>query len=129
MLNRPGTHKLTSLSCIGLTVALAPHLLPECAHARAQLIRASIANHTGNALLPLPPRPTIYAYGTVVLSQQASLLSQLPQLVPGDGALSDLPLPMEEYGQQCAPKPPCLNLNLSLVKNGGSVSLRLTVGG
>ena len=51
----------------------------------------------------MPPRPTIYAYGTVVLSQQASLLSQLPQLVPGDGALSDLPLPMEEYGQQCAP--------------------------
>ena len=70
-----------------------------------QLIRASIANHTGNAVLPLPPRPSIHAYGTVTLSQQASLLSQLPQLVPGDGTLSDLPLPMEEYGQQCAPTP------------------------
>ncbi|KAK9821791.1 hypothetical protein WJX81_004092 [Elliptochloris bilobata] len=65
-----------------------------------ELIRASIANHTGNAVLPMPPRPTIHAYGSVALTQQASLLSQLPQLVPGDGILSDLPLPMEEYGQQ-----------------------------
>jgi hypothetical protein len=68
-----------------------------------QLIRASLLNHTGNALLPTPPRPTIWPYGTVTLTQQASLLSQLPQLVPGDGTLSNLPLPMEEYGQQCAP--------------------------
>jgi len=67
-----------------------------------QLIRASLLNHTGNALLPTPPRPTIWPYGTVTLTQQASLLSQLPQLVPGDGTLSNLPLPMEEYGQQCA---------------------------
>lgn len=95
--------KLSSLSLRQCNSCAASELLSERAHALAQLIRASIANHTGNALLPMPPRPTIYAYGMVTLSQQASLLSQLPQLVPGDGALSDLPLPMEEYGQQCAP--------------------------
>lgn len=39
-------------------------------------------------------------YGTVKLTQQASLLSQLSMLTPGTGAYTEYPLPMEEFGQQ-----------------------------
>ncbi len=72
--------------------------------ARAQLLRAAIAEHTGRDPPALPPPPRLAAYGAVPLRQRAPLLSQLPAWFPGGGLPSDTPLVMEEYGQQCAPQ-------------------------
>ena len=68
-----------------------------------QLLRAAIAQHTGQQPPPMPPPPPIKAYGVVELEEQAPLLSQLPLWFPGGGLPSDTPLAMEEYGQQCGP--------------------------
>ncbi|BDA51062.1 probable beta-galactosidase [Coccomyxa sp. Obi] len=62
-------------------------------------IRELIEKHIGYDLPPVPPRPRIEAYGEVTLSQQATLLSQLGNLVIGPGIYSETPEPMEEYGQ------------------------------
>lgn len=64
-----------------------------------QAIRRSIEAHTGQKLPTPPTPPRIKAFGRVDLTQRATLLSQLPQLYPGDGITSELPLIMEEYGQ------------------------------
>ena len=65
-----------------------------------QLIRATIQAFTNVTPPEGPPPPRIEAYGDVALSQQGSLLSQIPKLVVGTGIYSKTPLPMEEYGQQ-----------------------------
>jgi beta-galactosidase len=66
----------------------------------AQAIRDAIEAQTGVKAPTPPPRPRIVAYGTVNLTQQATLFSQLDVLAPGTGAYADAPLPMEEYGQR-----------------------------
>ena len=66
----------------------------------AQLIRAVIQAATNVTPPDAPPPPQIEAYGDVALTQQGSLLSQVPKLVAGAGIYSKTPLPMEEYGQQ-----------------------------
>lgn len=65
-----------------------------------QAVRSAIAKVTGITPPEAPPRPRIVGYGSVKLTQQASLLSQIRSLTPGTGAYSETPLPMEEYGQQ-----------------------------
>lgn len=68
------------------------------------MIRAAIAQQTGEEPPePLPP-PRMHAYGAVDLYERARLLSQIKYLYPGEGITSEAPLIMEEYGQACAHK-------------------------
>eukprot|EP00887_Chlorella_sp_A99_P001001 scaffold5.g1001.t1 len=63
-------------------------------------LRELIANHTGVAPPPVPPRPAIRAYGPVALNSSAALFDALPALWSGEGILDEAPQPMEEYGQR-----------------------------
>jgi hypothetical protein len=65
-----------------------------------QVIREVIARHTGAQLPPIPPPPTIHAYGDVVLGEPVLLFDALPALYAGDGIFTRAPEPMEEYGQR-----------------------------
>lgn len=64
-----------------------------------QGIRKAIVAHTNWTLPDPPPPPRIQAYGDVALTQQGTLLDHIPDLAPGMGSYSQVPLPMEEYGQ------------------------------
>lgn len=64
-----------------------------------QGIRNAIMAHTNQTLPDPPPQPRIVAYGDVALTQQATLLDSLDDLFPGLGIYSQVPMPMEEYGQ------------------------------
>ena len=64
-----------------------------------QGIRNAIMAHTNQTLPDPPPQPRIAAYGDVALTQQATLLDSLDDLFPGLGIYSQVPMPMEEYGQ------------------------------
>ncbi len=67
-----------------------------------QGIRAAIIAHNNATLPDPPPRPRIVAYGNVALTQQGTLLDHIPELFPGKGIYSQVPQPMEDYGEGCA---------------------------
>jgi len=64
-----------------------------------QGIRAAIVAHTNVTLPDPPPRPRIVAYGDVALSQQGTLLNHISDVFIGKGIYSQVPMPMEDYGE------------------------------
>ena len=67
-----------------------------------QGIRNAIIAHNNATLPDPPPAPRIVAYGNVALTQQGTLLDHIAELFPGKGIYSQVPQPMEDYGEGCA---------------------------
>ena len=85
-----------------------------------QGIRNAIIAHN-NATLPDPPAPPrVVAYGNVALTQQGTLLDHIRDLFPGKGIYSQVPQPMEDYGEGCAwlPCPNMTSSHLSVACSG-----------
>ena len=64
-----------------------------------QGIRAAIVAHNNATLPDPPPRPRIVAYGDVALTQQGTLLDHINDVFIGKGIYSQVPMPMEDYGE------------------------------
>ena len=86
-----------SISCLQEGIACMRPCAGMCS--AVQGIRNAIMAHTNQTLPDPPPQPRIVAYGDVALTQQATLLDSLGDLFPGLGIYSQVPMPMEEYGQ------------------------------